>query len=358
MTGVTRRVLGAGTVAALVALVAGVAGAAVPPGPRLAFVAFGEGPVRLELLSVDPSGTGFQQIAGGSIHARPLPLPDTPSWSPDGSSIAFTGLASRKAHAKGVHQIYVATAGGGDPRPVPGTAGGFRPVFAPDGHTIAFQRVRERTRKNRRGGREVLYLSASIWLADLNGGPPRRLTPWRNGLDYAPDSFSPDGTELAATRRTARGAPPELVAINLIDGGVAILAHEAADGIYSPDGSRIAYLLVFDRTVRHGRRAGTQEETTDLYTMSADGTDPRQITHTTGSAEVWPGWDPSGQRLVVTQIATNHGEAGRHGFGDAIVEMNADGSCATNVLSAHSGVALYGATWQPGPGRAAGPISC
>jgi Tol biopolymer transport system component len=345
-------------VAMSAALAAGAAGAAVPPGPRLAFVSFGEKPARLELLSVDPSGTGFQRIAGGSIRARPLPLPDAPSWSPDGSSIAFTGLASRKARAKSVHRIYVAAADGGDPRPVPGTTGGFRPVFAPDGHTIAFQRVRERSRKNRSGGEEVLYLSASIWLADLNGGTPRRLTPWRNGLDYAPDSFSPDGTKLAATRRTAPGAPPELVAIDLIGGGVAVLAHEAADGVYSPDGSRIAYLLVFDRAVRHGSRAGALEETTDLYTMSAAGTDPRQITHTTGPTEVWPSWDPSGQRLVVMQIANDHGEAGLQGFGDAIVEMNADGSCATNVLSARSGVALYGATWQPGPGRAAGPIVC
>ena len=186
-----------------------------------------------------------------------------------------------------MHQIYVAAAGGGDPRPVPGTAGGFRPVFAPDGHTIAFQRVREHSRKNGRGGREVVYLSASIWLADLNGGTPRRLTPWRNGLDYALDwsarrnrAGGDPSHGAGSAPRTRRHRPDRRRSGNP--------GYEAADGIYSPDGSRIAYLLVFDRTIRHGSLAGTLEETTDLYTMSADGTDPRQITHSSASTEVWP----------------------------------------------------------------------
>jgi len=43
--------------------------------------------------------------------------------------------------------------------------------------------------------------------------------------------------------------------------------------------------------------------------------------------------------------------------GDSIMEINADGSCRTKVLSVPK-VTLFGATWQPGPGREAGPIAC
>jgi hypothetical protein len=37
--------------------------------------------------------------------------------------------------------------------------------------------------------------------------------------------------------------------------------------------------------------------------------------------------------------------------------INADGTCLTQVLSDPE-TTLFGSTWQPGVGRAAGPISC
>ena len=45
------------------------------------------------------------------------------------------------------------------------------------------------------------------------------------------------------------------------------------------------------------------------------------------------------------------------GVGAEIHEVNADGTCATKV-AAQRRATLFGATWQPGPGREAGPISC
>ena len=49
--------------------------------------------------------------------------------------------------------------------------------------------------------------------------------------------------------------------------------------------------------------------------------------------------------------------AGLFGFGDTIVQINADGSCRAEVLSSPR-AAYFGAAWQPGPGREAGPIGC
>ncbi len=37
--------------------------------------------------------------------------------------------------------------------------------------------------------------------------------------------------------------------------------------------------------------------------------------------------------------------------------INADGTCLTKVFS-DPDLTLYGAAWQPGPGREAGPIVC
>jgi hypothetical protein len=45
------------------------------------------------------------------------------------------------------------------------------------------------------------------------------------------------------------------------------------------------------------------------------------------------------------------------GLGDAVMEINADGSCATKVLFAPKN-AFLSPVWQPGPGREAGPIAC
>ncbi len=336
--------------------------AAVPEGPRLAYVSLAERPLRLELNSVDQSGDRSVHIAGGAQKTRPLPLPGVPSWSPDGEEIAFAGLSARSPQAKGGQRIYIAAADGSALTAVPGTVNGSKPVFAPDGQTLAFQRERKRVSRGRGArGESLVEDSSTIWLVEPSGGALRRLTPWRKGLTYTPDSFSPDGSELIATRQPGPRSPPELVAISLSGGQVRVLAHESADGIFSPDGSQIAYLLVFERSVKHGSHGGraalSLEETTDLYTMNANGSDPRQVTDTPAVVEDSPSWDPSGQRLLVTELRPGGGGASLLGFGNAIVQMNLDGSCEMKVLST-PGVALYGGDWQPGPGRSAGPINC
>ena len=44
-------------------------------------------------------------------------------------------------------------------------------------------------------------------------------------------------------------------------------------------------------------------------------------------------------------------------FGNSIMQINADGTCLTKMLSA-PGVAFYVPAWQPGAGREAGRIDC
>lgn len=353
-----RRMVLAGGVVGLVAFGAASAQAVAPEGPRLAFVRFASKSLALEVVTSDPAGLRRQTVAGGSQRAHPLPSPfDAPSWSPDGSLIAFSALSGGFSLKRS--KIFVVGADGSGLREVAGTAGGLDPVFAPDGHTIAFSRSRERKRGTGHGGEKTVYESTTTWLADLNGAAPRRLTPWRNRLRISPTSFSPDGAVLALARTGGRRFP-ELLAMHLDGSGSAVLARDATGGVYSPDGGEIAFLRLDERSRAHrshgGRATASVETTTDLYAMKADGSEPRQLTATPGKLELWPSWDPSGQRLAVARLRGG-GLFGLLGFGDSIVEMNADGTCPGTVLASRN-LAFYGPTWQPGPGREAGRIDC
>lgn len=362
-----RRLLAIGGIAALFASAAAPgASASAPEGPRLAFTRLSGRPEALQILSTDPIGGAAQLIVSGDRRHLPLPYPFTgPSWSPDGSQLAFSGVPRlpRRHGAVPPLQVYVVAADGGGLRAVPGTNGGYAPIFSPDGHTLAFSRVRERVRgeRGKRRGMKVVYESASIWLVDLTTGAVRQLTPWRNHLVNVASSFSPDGSVLALSRRV--GNRQEAVALRLDGSGSTVLSKGGLAPVYSPDGSQIALLRGKRRTFRERHREGrtivtstTTTTMTDLFVMSADGSGLRRLTDTPRLIESAAGWDPSGQRLAYVARGATSLE-GILGFADTIVEQNADGTCRTPVLT-DPGFAFYGPAWQPGPGRAAGRIPC
>lgn len=335
---------------AVLALAASAAFAAAPPGPRLALTVFRFG--GLELLSVDPSGSQRQRIAGGGRNARPLPLPfGQPSWSADGNLIAFSAV--RRRLEEGQIAIYVANADGTGARRIPGTTEGVSPVLSPDGRTLAF--AKELQREGRRPGRgEVtIYRSASIWVADLVTGALRQITPWRNGLLQVPSSFSPDGATLAISRQG--GGKTSAVALRLDGSGSTVIARRASQPVYSSDGTRVALILV-GRRQAFPRGTGTWTPS-ELAVANANGSGLTRLTKTPRGIEMAPSWDPSGQRLAYTKLTASSSEETFLGFGDSIMQINADGSCPTKVLS-DPGLSLYGAAWQPGPGREAGRIAC
>ncbi len=326
---------------ALAACAAGTACAAVPEGPRLAVIKWDVFEGRYVLETVDRTGAQPLRLAGGGERKRPLPeIFEAPTWSPDGSKIAFAGVAhSFEAGLRG-DRLYLVGADGNGLRPLLGTRGSVSPVFAPDGNSIAFTRYRHR--------------GASIWLVDLVGGTPTRITPARRGLYMFSGSFSPDGSTLLATRFVGR-RQEEIVAVRLSTGEVETVLRRASEPVYSPDGTRLALLRW--RPLR--RRDGTRTESSDLFTSRADGSGLRRLTNTRYQDELYPSWNPSGERLAfvrnLPEFAEN--ELIEVGVGASLMQMNTDGTCPREILEP-SIVTIYGSAWQPGPGREAGRIAC
>jgi Tol biopolymer transport system component len=91
--------------------------------------------------------------------------------------------------------------------------------------------------------------------------------------------------------------------------------------------------------------------------MPAAGGKPIKLASVKGGL-AWPSWDPSGQRIAFTRLGG--GSIGGLSYpheGNAVMEINADGTCLTRLLSSGRGYSS-GSSWQPGPGREAGAIAC
>lgn len=325
----------------------------VPDGPRLAVVENTLLPYRFDLTTVSETGAQPMLLAGGGPKQRPLPEEFTPpSWSPDGSMVVFAALSGRLDKGPRAVRLYVSSSDGSELRPLKGTRGADAPKFAPDGRTVFFTRYRFRSQVNGRGEKEFVRSGASIWAIDVFDGSARRITSERNGVWMYGGSFSPDGEDLLASRFPRRGSW-SVVRIDLTSGKTSVFLRRAADPVYSPDGSRVAFV----RWRNVHRRGGKSESRSDLFTVRSGGGGLRRVTTSPGS-DYSQSWDPSGERLAFVRFLPEWAEPEELGYGSAVMQVNADGSCLGFVLHPLPDVALFGVAWQPGPGREAGRIEC
>ena len=316
-----RRLIRSALVVGVLALLlpVAVAGAPAPAGPRLAVVKETSKPHRVEVVTVGPDGRAPLRIAGGQEGFEPVSFGRI-AWRPDGAELAFQGLRSiflAKADGSGAHELNV--------------AGAERPVFAPDGRTLAFTRFA--------GRRE-----ATIWTIDLDSGVQRQLTPSRGGLEYVGSSYSPDGSTLLATRIDHRkGGKPEPVALHLASAAPPTrLLGRGFLPVYSPDGSKIALF----------RELG-KRRVSDLFVLDVASRSLRRLTRTPDREELFASWDPAGERIAFVRFRPHRLE-----WASSIVQINADGSCEKDVLARKPKTVFSGLAWQPGPGREAGRIRC
>jgi hypothetical protein len=144
----------------------------------------------------------------------------SPSWSPDGTHIAFV------SDRDGNDEIYVMNAdGSGQTNLTHNVARDYSPAWSPDGAHIAFVSYRD-------GNDEIYVMNA-------DGSDVNRLTATTTNADYP--AWSPDGTRIAFRRDYG-----EIYVMNADGSGQTNLTHNTSGGTidtpsWSPDGARIAF---------------------------------------------------------------------------------------------------------------------
>jgi TolB protein len=188
----------------------------------------------------------------------------TPSWSPDGRSIAYT------SYRTGIADILISNIFAGTMEsPTKGVGQNFLPVFSPDGTKLAFM-------SNRDGNNE-------IYVMNRDGSDVRRLTN-NPAIDVTP-TWSPTGTQIAFT--SERTGTPQIYVIGADGAGLRKISSESyADrATWSPAPyNEIAF------TARTGPGF-------DIKIQSIATGETRQITFGEGSNES-PAWSPNGRHLA------------------------------------------------------------
>ena len=275
-------------------------GAAAPQAGakrKLAFV-FGGSSGSSEIFVVNEDGTGQQRLTLNGVNDM------YPTWSPDGSEIAFAGGRG------GALNIFRMKPDGTRVVPITNSArwASFDPDWSPDAQKIVFNSNRSGVGRN------------EIWVMGADGSNPQRLTTNveltadSSGPVYSSDrepEWSPDGTKIAFSSNRDGIANYEIYVMNADGSNPVRLTNSAQDDgdpTWSPDGTRIAF---------SSRRDGGRPE---IYVMNADGGGQTNLTNTASSNEGQPSWSQDGASIAYLRIDS--------GFGSVftLYQMGADGS--------------------------------
>ncbi|MFZ2490574.1 MAG: hypothetical protein WA208_03730, partial [Thermoanaerobaculia bacterium] len=235
-------------------------------GPPSGSISIGELTGRFAFASTrkGPHTVFTQEFVPGSEPRRVL-YGFEPAWSPDGSSIAFTG-----SYLETGDEIAVMSPEGTNVRQLTSADGQDRgATWSPDGRRIAFWSERD-------GGEREIYV------VDLEGSPPKRLT-----MDTFTDmwpSWSPAGNEIVYETYREDGAA--LFAVSPFGGTprrVTPVGLDARDPEWSPDGFQIAFVSSTD--------AGWA-----LAVIAPDGSGVRKVAEAKGIRN--PAWSPDGRFIM------------------------------------------------------------
>ena len=175
------------------------------------------------------------------------------------------------------------------------------PSWSPDGTRIAFQRAY---------GSDVRRLTVAIWVANVDGSHARQVTKPPSGSEDHSPSWSPDGRYLVIDRiddAAPNGARGNIYTIGA-DGKGLRLVYRApsrwpaggAEPRWSPDGSRILFSDFCWFGSKEGCPADTPETGAHLFTIRPDGGGLTELTH--GSMnELFPAWSPDGGWIVFSR---------------------------------------------------------
>src|SRR5690606_10039679 len=243
----------------------------------------------------------------GENIVSPLTSPEpiiSPSWSPDGTRIAYVSFESRKP------VVYVHTLATGQRRAVANFKGSnSAPAWSPDGRTLAVALTRDGL--------------SQIYLIDADGsGSPRRLTS-SPGIDTEP-SFAPDGRSLFFT--SDRGGSPQIYRMPLDGGPATRVTFGSSYNVsprVSPDGRLLAYV--------------TRNEGRFLVVVRDLASGQETILSETGNEES-PSFSPNSRWVMFATQTGGH---------DSLVAVTIDGRVRQRLTSAAGDIREP--TWGPFP---------
>lgn len=221
-----------------------------PDNTKLAFTSYALGNPDIFIFSLETNRLiPFPRYKG---------LNTTPAWSPDGKKFAFCSSMS------GDPELYVSDPSGFNLQRLTFSPGvDISPVWNPKtGNEMAFV-------SDRSGSPQIYIISA-------DGTNLRRLI--TGGGDASAPSWSSNGLLIAFNWRVSDTGTYDIYVVEIATGRIIQLTHDAGRNehpTWSPDGRH----LVFEST-----RGGSRE----IWTMLADGTNPKQLTQ---KGENWnPNW--------------------------------------------------------------------
>jgi TolB protein len=131
--------------------------------------------------------------------------------------------------------------------------------------------------------------NSDIFLYDRDRRYLRRLTT-HDGIDISP-SFAPDSARLVFTSNRSGSSQIYLTDVH---GREPVRLTSTGDyntsAVWSPRGDTLAFV---------GRSA---DQSIDIYTMRADGTERQRVTQSGSVIEESPSWAPDGQSIMYTQV--------------------------------------------------------